>query len=162
MLRIDLNLLWTIINVLIIFGIVKKFLLKPVNKILAARQEEIDKQYAEAKAAEENDRQLEEQKKAAMNSIEEQRYEMLKEARGKAEEEYQRRVAEAKTEADKIVADAKILAEREQERHMEQAQNQIADLVVAAAAKLVASKAGVEEDKSLYNQFLAKTGGLER
>ncbi len=162
MLRIDLNLLWTIINVLIIFGIVKKFLLKPVNKILAARQEEIDKQYAEAKAAEENARQLEEQKKAAMNSIEEQRYEMLKEARGKAEEEYQRRVAEAKTEADKIVADAKILAEREQERHMEQAQNQIADLVVAAAAKLVASKAGVEEDKALYNQFLAKTGGLER
>ena len=162
MLRIDLNLLWTIINVLIILGIVKKFLLKPVNKILAARQEEIDKQYAEAKAAEENARQLEEQKKAAMNSIEEQRYEMLKEARGKAEEEYQRRVAEAKTEADKIVADAKILAEREQERHMEQAQNQIADLVVAAAAKLVASKAGVEEDKALYNQFLAKTGGLER
>lgn len=162
MLRIDLNLLWTIINVLIIFGIVKKFLLKPVNKILAARQEEIDKQYAEAKAAEENARQLEEQKKTAMNSIEEQRYEMLKEARGKAEEEYQRRVAEAKTEADKIVADAKILAEREQERHMEQAQNQIADLVVAAAAKLVASKAGVEEDKALYNQFLAKTGGLER
>ena len=87
---------------------------------------------------------------------------MLKEARGKAEEEYQRRVAEAKTEADKIVADAKLLAEREQERHMEQAQNQIADLVVAAAAKLVASKAGVEEDKALYNQFLAKTGGLER
>ena len=162
MLRIDLNLLWTVINVLIIFGIVKKFLLKPVNKILAARQEEIDKQYAVAKAAEENARQLEEQTKAAMNGIEEQKNETLKEARGKAEEEYQRRVAEAKAEADKILADARILADREQEKRMEQAQNQIADLVVAAAAKLVASKAGEEEDKALYDQFLAKTGGLER
>ena len=162
MLRIDLNLLWTVINVLIIFGIVKKFLLKPVNKILAARQEEIDKQYADAKAAEENARQLEEQTKAAMNGIEEQKNETLKEARGKAEEEYQRRVAEAKAEADKILADARILADREQEKRMEQAQNQIADLVVAAAAKLVASKAGEEEDKALYDQFLAKTGGLER
>ena len=162
MLRIDLNLLWTVINVLIIFGIVKKFLLKPVNKILAARQEEIDKQYADAKAAEENVRQLEEQTKAAMNSIEEQKNETLKDARGKAEEEYQRRVAEAKAEADKILSDARILADREQEKRMEQAQNQIADLVVAAAAKLVASKAGEEEDKALYDQFLAKTGGLER
>ena len=162
MLRIDLNLLWTVINVLIIFGIVKKFLLKPVNKILAARQEEIDKQYADAKAAEENARQLEEQTKAAMNGIEEQKNETLKEARGKAEEEYQRRVAEAKAEADKILSDARILADREQEKRMEQAQNQIADLVVAAAAKLVASKAGEEEDKALYDQFLAKTGGLER
>ncbi|MBQ8232581.1 MAG: hypothetical protein IJZ34_11735 [Lachnospiraceae bacterium] len=162
MLRIDLNLLWTIINILIILVIVKKFLLKPVNKILAARQEEIDKQYAEARAAEEKARQLEEQVKAAMNGIEEQRNQTLKEARGKAEEEYQRRVTEAKTEADKILADARTLADREQEKRMEQAQYQIADLVVAAAAKLVASKAGEKEDEALYNQFLAKTGGSER
>ena len=150
MLRIDLNLLWTVINVLIIFVIVKKFLLKPVNKILAARQEEIDRQYATAKEAE-----------ASKLNSEEQKAEMLKEARAKAGEEYQRIVADARSEADKILSDAKILADREQEKRMQQTQNQIAELVVAAAAKLVASKTSEEEDKELYNQFITKTGGLE-
>lgn len=32
MLRIDLNIVWTIINVLILFALVKKFLFKPVRK----------------------------------------------------------------------------------------------------------------------------------
>ncbi len=161
MLRIDLNLLWTVINVLIIFVIVKKFLLKPVNKILAARQEEIDRQYATAKEAEENAKQLKEQAAASKLNSEEQKAEMLKEARAKAGEEYQRIVADARSEADKILSDAKILADREQEKRMQQTQNQIAELVVAAAAKLVASKTSEEEDKELYNQFITKTGGLE-
>ena len=54
MLRLDINIVWTILNLLIIFAIVKIFLIKPIHKILDARQAEIDKQYADAKAALEN------------------------------------------------------------------------------------------------------------
>lgn len=49
MLRLDINIVWTILNLLIIFAIVKIFLIKPIHKILDARQAEIDKQYADAK-----------------------------------------------------------------------------------------------------------------
>ena len=44
MLRLDLNLVWTIINMLIIYAIYRKFLYQPVHKVLDARQAEIDKQ----------------------------------------------------------------------------------------------------------------------
>ena len=44
MLRLDINIVWTILNLLIIFAIVKIFLIKPIHKILDARQAEIDKQ----------------------------------------------------------------------------------------------------------------------
>ena len=162
MLRIDLNLLWTVINVLIIFYIVKRFLLKPIQRVIAARQEEIEKQYADAKAAEENAKQIEVQARAVQLNGEQQKNAMLKEARVMAEEEYQRIVEVARTEADRILADAKILADREQEKCIQQARDQIRDLVVAAAAKLVASKADEESDRALYNQFIAKSGGLER
>ena len=37
-------------------------------------------------------------------------------------------------------------------------QEQIAELVVAATAKVVASGQGQAADRELYNQFLAKTG----
>ena len=43
MLRLDINIVWTILNLLIIFAIVKIFLIKPIHKILDARQAEIDK-----------------------------------------------------------------------------------------------------------------------
>lgn len=65
---------------------------------------------------------------------------------------------EARAQADRIVEDARKTADMEQEKRMQQAQEQIADLVVAATAKVVASRQNAEADRELYNQFIAKTG----
>ena len=67
-------------------------------------------------------------------------------------------LARAKAQADKIVDDARKTADAEQQKRMQQAQEEIADLVVAATAKIVASKQNAEADRELYNQFIAKTG----
>ena len=48
MLRLDINLVFTIINLLILYFLMRKFLFKPVNGIIAAREEIIRKQFAEA------------------------------------------------------------------------------------------------------------------
>ena len=50
MLRLDWNLLFTVINLLLLFVLMKIFLFKPVQKIIAARQAEADKQFDEAAA----------------------------------------------------------------------------------------------------------------
>ena len=44
MLRVDWNLLFTIINLLVLFVAMRVFLFKPVQKIIAERQEEADRQ----------------------------------------------------------------------------------------------------------------------
>lgn len=67
-------------------------------------------------------------------------------------------MAEAKSEAQKIVSDARRKAQGEQERSIRQAQEEIAGLVMEAAARVVASGQGQAADRELYNQFLAKTG----
>ena len=48
MLRLDINLLFTIINLLIWYLLIKKFLFKPVNNIIAKREEAIEGRYKEA------------------------------------------------------------------------------------------------------------------
>ena len=48
MLRLDINLLFTIINLLIWYFLIKKFLFKPVNNIIAKREEAIEGRYKEA------------------------------------------------------------------------------------------------------------------
>lgn len=158
MLRLDINLVFTIINLLIIYFIVAKFLFKPIKNILAKRQEEIDKQYADAKAAEAQAMELKKQYEDSVKGIADERAAAVNEARTKAGEEYDRIIADAKAEADKLVGNAKKLAHMEQEKSIRQAQEQIADLVVEATAKVVAAGQGSAADRELYNQFLAKTG----
>lgn len=158
MLKLDINLVFTVINLLIIYFIVSKFLFQPVKNILAKRQEELDKQYAEADAAKSQAGELRQQYEARVKGIDEEKAAAVSKAREKADEEYGRIVAEAKAEAQKIVSDAKRKAQSEQERSIRQAQEQIAGLVMEAAARVVASGQGQDADRELYNQFLAKTG----
>ena len=96
MLRLDLNLVWTIINMLIIYAIYRKFLYQPVHKVLDARQAEIDKQYADAETARQSAEQLKEQAQAEMTEISRKKADMLGEARQKAGEEYDRLMKQAK------------------------------------------------------------------
>ena len=162
MLRIDINLLWTVINMLLIFFVIKRFLFKPVHQILNARKAEVDKQFADAKEAKDSAELLKKQVQEQMNGIDEQKAELISEARGKATKEYERILADAKTQADKIVADAHVQVKRDRDKQVQEAQEHIADLVVAATAKLVADKSNADEDRELYNQFINKAGGMER
>ncbi len=158
MLRLDMNLVWTIVNLLVTYWIVRKFLFKPVKKVLEARQAEIDKQYADAQNTQDAAEAMKKQYEESLSTVAEEKAGILNEARSKASGEYEKIVADAKAEADKIKSDAKKTADMEQEKYMQQAREQIADLVVAATAKIVASKQNEEADRELYNQFIAKTG----
>lgn len=158
MLRLDLNVVWTIINLLIIYGIARIFLFKPVKKVLAERQAEIDKQYADAREAQEAAGKLKTEYEESLSQAAAEKTEIITEARRRAGGEYEKIVADANAQAEKIIADARKAADKEQERRLQQAREQVADLVVAATAKLVAVKQNTEADRELYNQFIAKTG----
>ena len=51
MLRLDINLVFTIINLLVLYFLMKKILFKPVNNIIAQREEAIKKQFDDADEA---------------------------------------------------------------------------------------------------------------
>ena len=72
--------------------------------------------------------------------------------------EYDLFLAVAQTEAKKLMVNASKNATLEEQKRIEQAQEQIAGLVVEATAKLVAAKQNADSDRELYNQFIAKTG----
>lgn len=42
MLTLNLNLLWTVVNVLVLFLLLRKFLYRPVMNIIAERQKQVD------------------------------------------------------------------------------------------------------------------------
>ena len=159
MLRIDINLVFTIINMLVLFGALYFVLFKPVRRILDERQAEADREYDEAKNLQSEADRLKSEYEKSLESIDEERKETLQEARKKADDEYQRIVAGAKDQAKEITDRAVIEGENRKKKILKSAESEIADMVVDAAGKVAASKNGAEFDRSLYDEFLAKQTG---
>ena len=72
--------LFILLNTLTIFFVAKKFLFKPVMKIISDRQKEIDDLYADAGAAKEQARQLQESYQQKLSAAQETSDRIVKEA----------------------------------------------------------------------------------
>ena len=154
MLKFDWNFLWTIIDLIIFFVLMKVFLFKPIKKTLDARKELIDKQFKDADDAQKQAEELKEKYQSELDSVENEKKQIISDARADAKIEYNKIVDKAQGEAEKIKASAKRAAEIETEKAKKAAKEQIAALAMEAAEKVVSEKVSAESDSRLYDEFL--------
>lgn len=158
MLNISLwNLLFTVLNLLILFVLMKKFLYRPVLGIIAKRQELIDDQLAKAKASGEAAQALKQQYETCLSEAKVEQEKLIREAKLQAGAESERILADADKTAKQMIADAKSAGLAQKEKTIREADAEIAELVMAAAAKIVAERAGAESDSVIYEEFLKTT-----
>ena len=136
MLRIDSNIIWTIVNLLILYACMMRFLFKPVRNILAKRKEEIDASFADVKKQKEQAQEYKDQAEKELQAIQANHDKEMADARIKASHEYEKILAEANAKSDEILK--------------ARAKSEIADLISEAAEKMSGSKA----DEQLYDEFL--------
>ena len=149
MLRLDINLVFTIINLLIWYAIIRIFLFKPINKVIDKRSAAIQEKYDEAKKM---------QEEACQDEIEVEKNKVLDAARASAREEGRQLIENAQKEADKVIRKAGEDARREKDKMLEQAKHEILSLVLDAAAGSMNKKS---DDSALYDEFLKKAGTTE-
>jgi len=155
MLSLDLRtFIFTVINVLVLVFFLYRFLFKPVRDILAARQNELDNSYREAEEATKKANSLKQQYEDSMAQIDAERQEKLEKSRMQATSEYDEIIGNAREKATKIIADAKIEAERQAEKKKHEMEEEVAMLVAKAAYKIAASKDSAENNQKLYDTFL--------
>lgn len=158
MLRFDLNLVFTIINLILLYLVMRKFLFAPVSAIIEKRREEVEGQFTQANQAKEEAQTLKKRYEESMVSMDEEKERIKSQARKEAQDEYERIVEDARNKAQKVMADARVNAGAEREKMLKEAEVQITGLVVTAAAKVLAEEHSVESDRALYQQFLGKAG----
>ena len=156
MLSIDWNLLFTIINLVILYIILKKFLYKPVMGIMEQRQELIDNQFMSAKEAEDKANALKTEWEENMLCIESEKTKILEEANAKAKAEYGRIISQADKDASGIIENANKKIAADKEKTMRDVENQIAGIAMLAAAKIVNEKSKDLNNGAIYDEFLAK------
>ena len=148
------SIIFTVINLLVLVYFVHRFLFKPVRAALKARQDELDTSYREAEEANTKARDLKQQYEDSMAKIDTERQEKLEAVRLQASSEYDEIIGNAREKADKIIAEAKIEAQRQAEQKQHEMEEEVAMLVAKAAYKIAASKDSVENNQKLYDTFL--------
>ena len=81
MIKIDINLVFTIINLLVLYLLMKKFLFGPIIKVMDVRKAMIDQQFAGAKEQEDQAKALKEQYEGALKSAREESFQIMEQAR---------------------------------------------------------------------------------
>ena len=158
MLRLDINLVFTILNVLILYFLMKKFLFKPVNGVIAKREEEIQRRLSEAEAARQKAEKVNEECAAAIESAKEEAEIIISEAKGKGRMEYDRILNAANEDAAKRLQKAEEMIAEEKEKSLRNMEKEIETLVMAAAAKVVGENVSIESSQSFYDEFIAEMG----
>lgn len=158
MLQLNWNILWTVINLLILFFLMKKFLFGPVNKIIAERQAQADAMLKDAEDAKKQAQEKQVQLDQEMKEIETAKAEAVSEARKSAGTEYQKIIDQANADAKDILMDAQKDAEYEKMKIIRSAEGEIADMIMEAAGRLSGLKGNKEDGADLYEEFLDKAG----
>ena len=150
MLRIDSNILWTIINLLILYALMKHFLFQPVHDILGKRKQEIESDFA---LANQQKQEALESKNKANQQLENMQTicdGMLADAKEKASLEYEQIIADANKKFDEMIEQARIKTIEVANEEKAKAKSEIADLINKAADKITNTKS----DEKLYDDFL--------
>ncbi len=154
MLTLNMNIVWTFVNLIVLFILLRVFLFKPVTNIINQRQKILSEQMNQADSMEKTAKEhLNEADKVlqSSNSLAQAHADKIIED---AKLENARIINEAKEEADRILTDSRLRAKREAELLMNESKGQIAELALAAAKKLAKVNRNEAEEQSLFNDVL--------
>lgn len=154
MLKFDINILWTLINLIILFVFMRLFLFKPIKRTLEKRKELIENQFKEADEKEKSAMELYNEYQAQLSGVDNEKKEILAQARADAKNEYNKIVKRAETEADKLKEDAKRTSRIESEKARLAVKEEIAQLAMETAEKIIGEKVSGQTDSDIYDKFL--------
>ena len=158
MISIDLNLVWTIINLVVLYLLLKHFLIGPVMNIMEQRKLMIEEGFRNAQTAQDDANRLKQEYETALSGAKQESVQLIEDARKSAKAEYDRIIIEAGEKADTMLESAKESVRVEREQTMKELKSQIAGLAAASAAKIISGNADEKESRDLYDQFLKEAG----
>ncbi len=152
------NIVIALCNLLILTLIVKKFLYKPVMKVLDSRRAAIDADYAQAKAAREQAEEDRLNYAAAMEAAKQTSDQIIADAARTAEHRGNEIISEAREKANDIRRQAEADALLEKKKAEDDMKREIADVSAQLTGKLLEREINAEDHRSLIDSFLQEIG----
>ena len=148
----------TLINTLILFLVLKHFLFKPVNKILDERKQNVEETYRQADEKLSEAARLESEYTEKLANAKEESAEIVKNATKRAQTRSDEIIAEAKKEASSLMVKANADIEKEKKRAVNQIKDEISDIALAVAEKVVEKEIDPKDHERLIESFISELG----
>lgn len=143
---------------LLLWAFLAKFLFKPVMAMLKARELEIKNTYADADDAKADALQLKTDLEQQMAGIEAEARVRMQTAVKEAQDAKDEILADARTRYEDILRKGQEDLDREREKTLVQLREQVVNLSIGAAEKLIGGAMNDEKHRVLVNDFIDKVG----
>lgn len=155
------ELLFQIINTVILFLVLKKILFKPVLNIIETREQMIQDDLAMGAKAKNEGIALKEEYEQKVSLAKDEGREIIKQATARAEEKSNQIIEDAKAEANAIKVKATKEIAQEKEQAMAEIKNDISEIAILAASKVLEEDIDQSKHEVLIEKFIKEVGEAE-
>lgn len=152
------TILWTVVNLVVLYLFLRKFLFGRINAVLEQRQAQVQSSLDEAQAQKEQARAAREEYEEKLANARQEAARLVTDAQARAERVYQARVDEAERQARQLHAEAQARIGTEREAMLRGARSEVAALALLAASQVAQQSMDSAGERALVDSFLAEVG----
>ena len=154
--------IWSILvslaNLLIMFLILKRFLFKPVQKMMAARKQQVDQIYQDAKENRDSAINMKQEYEARLATAREEADGLVRNAVQTAQRKGDAIVAEANSQASHLKQKAEQEIAQEKKQMLQDVRGEISDIAVRIASKVVEREVKKQDYDGFVDEFIKNVG----
>ena len=148
----------TLLNTLTIFFVGKKFLFGPIMNMIQGRQQEIDAMYADADSAKKKALGMEREYTQKLAVATQTGDRLVQEAMARGQSREEEIISAANARADAILEKAKTDIAQEKKQAINAAKDEISEMAVAIAAKVLGREVNAADQGNLVDAFIEELG----
>ena len=152
------NFVATICNLFIQMYLIKRFLFKPINKVLEQRRAMADRELQEAREAKKSALAMQEEYEQNIARAKDQAGEIIREARRTADSQSEKLLQEAARQAASMKESAEREISREKRKAVTEAKEEIGGIAMDIAGKVSEREISQEDHQKLIEEFIANVG----
>ena len=152
------TIVFTIVNLLVLYGFLRKFLFGRVNAVLEQREKLIREQVESAEAGQARARELQSQYEQKLSGAQAEAEKILADARTQAQKAYDDQMAQAQEASRRIRAEAEARIAAKEQEMLRGVRQEVAQLAVLAASQVAGKNLDRETDRAMVEEFLSEAG----
>lgn len=146
------TMLFQLIIFLLLFWFLKRVAFGPIMRIMNERQQYIENQISTAEQNRQEAEKLAQEHREAMEAAKKEAHAMMENARRNGEKQAADIIAAAEAEAKRIQAEAAAEINREKERALAELREQVGELSVLLAKKIITKEIDANKHKALFEE----------
>ena len=152
------DILISLANLLIMFLILKRFLFKPVKRVMDARQAQVDKIYSDADQDRNEAAKMRQDYEQKLAAAREEADGLVRNAVQTAQRRSDQMMAEASGQASRMKQKAEEEIAREKQQMLQDVRGEISDLAVSIASKVVEREIDPADHRQCVDEFIRNVG----